>query len=213
MGRRGNSKPLILAVMAAPLALGGCAMTSTYGTGELPEVALLHEVTGGLISKKKQPHIDYGPRAPLVMPPNDELPPPAEAASATDPNWPTDPNQPTALASASAEDDLSGAASREEYKKLRPLAGLLASNAGPATPNNDTDQERQATYDFINHAHQQHEAFGKALADANGYNTTERKYLTDPPLAYEQPAGSAPTEFQGIGKKRSFWQRLFPGGS
>ncbi len=80
-------------------------------------------------------------------------------------------------------------------------------------PNNDNDRERAATYDFIQQSRKQHETFNKALADANGYNAGERKYLTDPPIIYEQPAGTAPTEYKGIGKKRGFWQMFFPGKS
>ena len=210
MGRRGVSSSLIFTVLAAPLALGGCAMTSTYGTGEAPELALLHEVTGGLVTKPKKNKIDYEPRAPLVMPSSDALPPPAEAAAATDPNWPADPNQPV-LASAASGEDFSGATAREQYKQTRPLAGLLPGGATTPGPRSDNDVDRQATYEFIRQSRQQHATFDKALADANGFNPNERRYLTDPPLGYEQPTDTAPTEYEGVGKKRGFWRRLFPG--
>ena len=55
MGRPGILQIAALSLpLGAPLALGGCAMTSTYGTGEAPEVALLREMTGGLISGEKK---------------------------------------------------------------------------------------------------------------------------------------------------------------
>ena len=57
--------------LAALLPLAGCSMTSTYGTGEAPEMALFREMIGRLLDKnKKKPPIDYQPRAPLVMPPD-----------------------------------------------------------------------------------------------------------------------------------------------
>ena len=96
MTRSALAGPLaISALLLLPVTLGGCGMaTSTYGTGEMPEVAMFREVTGGLLNKKnpKAP-IEYQPRAPLVMPAATEaetLPPPAEAAAAATPDWPVD---------------------------------------------------------------------------------------------------------------------------
>ena len=54
MGRGKVSNSLMLLALAAPVALTGCAMTSTYGTGEVPEMALFREMTGGLMSKEKK---------------------------------------------------------------------------------------------------------------------------------------------------------------
>jgi hypothetical protein len=212
--------PRVLAVAAllASGGLAGCSQMATYGTGEVPEVAMLREATGSLLIRGHKKPIDYEPRAPLVMPPSDTaLPPPAEAASAaSDPDWPIDPSKQTAaVASTDPELGMHGNnrprnITPEDARRLAPL-GELASNAPTPVVNNDRNEVRNSMYDFINSGKKQHKAFGKALADANGYDTTRRRYLTDPPIAYAKPADSAPTEYNGVGKKRGFWQKLFPG--
>src|SRR4051812_12683696 len=96
------------ALLLSPIALSGCVHTATYGTGEVPEMAMFHEMTGGLLDKnKKKEPIDYQPRAPLVLPPAGDasLPPPADTAAAANPNWPVDRDQLTAAADARSSDD------------------------------------------------------------------------------------------------------------
>jgi hypothetical protein len=87
MGRSAFSAASGAAALLTML-LAGCG-PSTYGTGEVPEFAILREVTGGLGAPKKKP-IEYQPRAPLVMPPSAaQLPAPVEpAAEAADVQWP-----------------------------------------------------------------------------------------------------------------------------
>lgn len=220
MGRRGIlGTSLALGMAGAPLLLGGCAQTATYGTGQVPEMALFHEMTGGLLSRndKKAP-IDYQPRAPLVMPPDgSQLPPPTETASAdSGGDWPIDPDKggTTALASAEQTDkegNPENAATPEEYRRLRPLAGVFPTQHQQTQPNNDVAQLRNSTYDFIHTAQGQHNTFSKALNDKDGFSETDRRYLTEPPLAYRQPADTAPAEYKGIGKEKGFWRRFFPG--
>ncbi len=90
--------------------------SATYGTGEVPEVALLREMTGGFLSKgEKKQDIAYEPRAPLVMPPSGtSLPPPAPTAQSADPNWPVEQSQ---VASLAPGDETP----QEQYRRLRPL--------------------------------------------------------------------------------------------
>jgi hypothetical protein len=85
---------LAVAPLVAAAGLGGCIQTSTYGTGESPELAIFREVTGGFGRPKEAP-IQYQQRAPLVMPPaKEQLPQPVEVAAATDGvAWPEDPDQ------------------------------------------------------------------------------------------------------------------------
>src|SRR4051794_39340687 len=80
-----------MALLGAAMGLGGCMSGATYGTGEVPEMAIFHEMTGGIGSEKKKP-IEYQPRAPLVMPPTvGQLPPPVETADASAGTaWPRD---------------------------------------------------------------------------------------------------------------------------
>lgn len=193
-----------LAALAAAASLGGCMQSTTYGTGEVPEMAIFREMTGGLGANKKE-KIDYQPRAPLVMPPsNQELPPPAESTQVANAAWPLDPDK-TPKGSRYQDDTPLDDISPAEFHRLKPLAGRVGN------PNWYKESNHyQPALDVIN-TKQQHE-FKAALDDMNGVGHKERRYLTEPPLAYREPAATAPTEFEDIKKKRAgFFSRLFGG--
>jgi hypothetical protein len=176
----------LFAALAAAAAMGGCART--YGTGQAPEMALFSEMTGGLMRTEKKEPIQYQARAPLVAPPTTgQLPPPVEVADAANANWPVDPDQTVERRAYGDEARFDGQA---EYRRLRPLAGMMPEQTGPRE-----DWDRiNPQYDVI-HAKQQREQFEKELAESKGYGrTTERKFLTDPPIAYRAPADTAPME-------------------
>jgi hypothetical protein len=209
------SAPCAAALLAAVAGLGGCMSTSTYGTGEAPEMAIFRELTGGF-GAQKQPPIEYQPRAPLVMPPSTAtaaaaLPSPVQTASVANPAWPIDPDQtpkPSKYGDPmddNARDDISP----EEAARLKPLAGM--GNTEWESPFGD-DINDQA-YDIISNKGQQ-ETFQAALNDAKGVGRSGRKYLTDPPEPYREPAATAPTEFEDIDQDGGgFWlTRLFTGG-
>lgn len=194
------------AILFLPITLAGCAQTSTYGTGEMPEVALFREVTGGILNKEEKAPIEYQPRAPLVMPPAaGQLPPPVESGSTASADWPVDPNERVASADARANDDNPfNDVNQAEYRRLRPLAGVL-----PDTPRNVREDEsgKEEYYNNIVHGRAQREAFSKAIADEKGYGRSERRFLTDPPLTYRDPVGTAPTEFEDIQEDGNFLTR------
>jgi len=213
MGRAKVSNTLTLLALAAPVALGGCAMTSTYGTGQAPEMALFSEMTGGLLGKKEKAPIDYQARAPLVMPADAQLPQPVEAAAVADANWPDDPSQRKRTRADINYEDPESEVTQDDYRRLRPLSGVFASNATTTnSSNSDVAAERDEYYRFVHQTQGQSSTFKKALADANGTGRTERRYLTDPPTAYRLPTDTAPTGEIGNGvKKKGFWRRFFPG--
>jgi hypothetical protein len=192
-----SAAPWLFSVLLTPVLVAGCSPTATYGTGEAPEMAMFREVAGGFLGGKKDEEIAYQPRAPLVMPPTAEaLPPPAETASATSPDWPIDPSERVAVA-ADSRGDIRAGGSQAEYRRLKPLAGVL-----PDAPRGPTDFELQHTaHSTAYETSHQREAFQQALADAKGYDVTERRYLTQPPTEYSQPAATAPSEFEDINGK------------
>jgi hypothetical protein len=197
---------LPLALSGAPV-LSGCSPTATYGTGEAPEMALFREVTGGLLTKNDKPPIEYQPRAPLVMPPTaEELPPPAETASAASPDWPIDPDE-RVLAASRIDEDARAGGSQAEYRRLKPLIGVLPQRSAG---NLDT---RGSPYDIVNSRRQRQE-FQQALAESKGYARKERRFLTDPPTEYREPAATAPAEFENInsGGGGGGWLRWLMGG-
>jgi hypothetical protein len=205
------------AVPALLLPLGGCGMT-TYGTGQVPEMAMFREVSGGFLNRneKKEP-IEYQPRAPLVMPPATEtagaqLPDPVQTASAASPDWPQSLEDRIGDADARAEDDdPRNDVNQAEYRRLKPLAGVF-SNAG-ARPTYELDESGRTEYYKIVHSKQkQGKEFKQALAEMKGYGRTERRYLTDPPMTYREPVATEPgTEPVVPKKKKNFLARWFPG--
>ena len=201
------------AFFAALPALGGCGSSTTYGTGQAPEMAVFSEMTGGLTGgKKNQEPINYQPRAPLVMPPDGQLQQPIETASAEGGPWPSTSNadaigdRGTGPDDEVARDDITP----EYVRRLRPIAGLVPPSTDDRTEfDNDRDD---AKYDTIKDKGQ-NKQFRADLAEAKGLNTTKRRYLTDPPEGYRTPADSAPTEFDKIdkkGEKKNFFTRLWP---
>jgi hypothetical protein len=189
------------------MAMSGCISTATYGTGESPEMSIIKGVTGGLtgIGKEKE-KVVYKPRAPLVMPPENSLPTPVETASA-DPNWPVEADAP----GAEVEADALGNTSRTDpnyVRKLQALVGALPASKRPAS----YDPERAADEAHLEGLRNPdaRKKFKAALADADGTNSTERRYLTDPPTAYREPAETAPQEFEDIDENPSgsFFSKL-----
>jgi hypothetical protein len=183
------------ALLVAPMLAGGCISTATYGTGESPELAIFREVLGGFGAPKKQP-IEYQPRAPLVLPPTGEtLPPPVETAAVANPDWPVDPN---AASAATDFDNPERAVSPEEAQRLAPLAVMSSPPTEPQRPDNNYNP----SLDVIG-KQKQLTAFRTAVAEENSVvSAGGRRYLTEPPDTYREPATTAPTEFEEIEKKK-----------
>ena len=180
------------ALLTFGTALGGCINTATYGTGESPEMSVVKGATKGLTGfGKKKEEIDYTPRAPLVMPPESNLRDPVASAAEADPDWPGQSQR------AKVEDPL-GPTSRDN-KEYRDSLQPIRSTEDPRSAGYDPEKDiARANVDYIRQREARKE-FKKALADADVYNNAEgRRYLTDPPEAYREPAESAPKEFDDI---------------
>jgi len=188
---------LAAAALAAP-GLAGCIQTSTYGTGQSPEMAIFRELSGGLGGQKKEP-IVYQPRAPLVMPPSSEgLPPPAETAATANAAWPRDPDQTAEGRRQFGDENPRDDVSPEEARRLAPLTAMGDLPSGEKGWN----ENENPAYDVVNK--EKRESFRAALDEADGIRQ-ERRYLTDPPDAFRAPAPSAPAEFEEIKRDRGFF--------
>ena len=205
------------AVLAALPALGGCISSTTYGTGQAPEMAVFSEMTGGLAggNKNKEP-INYQPRAPLVMPPDGQLQQPIETASAEGGPWPSnsDADAVGALGTGRDDDIARNDITPGYARRLRPIAGLLpaTSDDRDRSSGNDSAARINRKYETLKNPDQAKQ-FSADLAEAKGLSTTKRRYLTDPPEGSRAPAETAPTEFEEIdkkGKKKNFFARLWP---
>lgn len=160
--------------------------TANYGTGESPEVAIFREMTGGMLSPKKEPVV-HKPRAPLVLPPSAaQLPPPAAAPQVASAQWPDDPDKRTRGRKVSAENPRDEV-TQDDYRRLKPLAAAARASGG-ASSASDPDLDGMSA---VARAQKERKAFQSGLNDANGFSG-ERRYLTDPPESVREPAPTAP---------------------
>jgi hypothetical protein len=159
----------------------------------------------GIIPKEKAP-IVYNERAPLVLPPKLDLPPPAPGggAEARNGNWPKDPD--VAAARKASADARAPYTSTELYKNSngKPLsieemrAGRNPNNyvsGGPTGPVGGQADKSVMSPDELRSFKQ-----NDAKLEGGGL---ERRYLSDPPGGLLKAAGSAPLKAsadpQGVG--------------
>jgi len=200
-------------VVAALLAAGSPARAGDDDDSE--HVPLDTKIFRGLMDQlglqRDGAGITYEERAPLVIPPNRDLPPPekADAALSNNPAWPVDPDvQRRKLeaaqrrnASANADDTL-----RKEWGPLRPqdlAAGPKPRNTRSTaddsyrSPNGSSDQ-----FDPSMHGPKPGTFFGKLFGKdepdvASFTGEPPRTALTDPPPGYQTPSPDQP---YGVGK-------------
>lgn len=183
----------LLPLLASGLALGGCMSSPTYGTDKTANEQLMSDV-GNMISlaPKRKPPIDYEPRPDLVKPDpntaeNMSLPPPQDSvASANNPDWPESPEARRArlLKETTANQD------NPNFKPtIVPDDVVVAQN-----PNHANNGDRDFT---VGNTAAQSALFKKKLAQSQQGSPTTRKYLSEPPLTYRQPAATAPSDELG----------------
>jgi hypothetical protein len=168
-------------VAVSAVALSGCVgMAPTYGTGKAADTQLMEDVTGmfSLSGSKKREQIDYKPRPELVKPAdtkNAPLPAPQDNITTASAGgaWPESPEARLARVRADAT------AKRDDL-------GFEPEVDMPIEKN-----RRSISVD------KQRKDFNERLAMSNQGSATERRYLSEPPLEYRQPAATAATDDVG----------------
>ena len=193
-----------LAVSLAAFALGGC-MGPTYGTGKTAGETMVSDLDGmlSLGPKNKEP-ISYTPRAELVKPKDvSVLPPPREGINAeNDPNWPESPEVRSARIKAAADArDTGGAVSADVMvsRKEGISEDVIAANTNNRRAESETENGKTTL--SPDQLESGREAFKKRLQESNQGSPTQRKYLSEPPVAYRQPASTAPVGDPGVDEK------------
>jgi hypothetical protein len=193
--KRHASATVAGAVLVACLALSGCMGGTTYGTGVSQEKQTVDDIYNMFTLKRSRVDIDYTPRADLIVPENsEELPEPLDSAAATsNPEWPEAPEQRVArIRSQAGEiDERSGEYSIEE--QLRAKEGIGIEN-GPTKKFvvGQTDRDgNPLQYNGEENKAKRREVLARK-AELGPTTGTERRYLTDPPVAYRTPAETAP---------------------
>lgn len=195
----GISKLASAAALAASTVLvAGCVGGPTYGTGKPAGQQLLEDVTSmASIQPKRGEPIAYTPRPELVEPPTTEiLPQPQDdIATASNPQWPESPEQRRARIRAEGEANIDNPRFRPSVSEPKATRGVDPDTLRARSMRSDTNAA-------INDPVMQREAFNKRLAASQQGSPTERRFLSEPPVEYRQPAATAPTDDVGVDEWR-----------
>jgi len=184
----------------ASIVVSGCNVGPTYGTGKSSGQQLMDDVSSLAslrpTNKSMTGNVDTRPRPELVPPApdmRDKLPPPQEVLARSDAaQWPESPE--------------------ERRQRLRDEATANQDNPNYVSPiepekisrsrTRPTDMTRRGNERIavVSRAQErkQREAYQKQRQENSGGSATNRKYLSEPPLVYRQPADTAPIDEAGI---------------
>lgn len=197
-----SSSVTAVGLLAAGFGLGGCVSSPTYGTGVSSNQQLLDDVTSfGSFIPKEKPQIDYKPRPPLVtdasQPAN--LPPPQkQIASSDNPAWPESPEQKRARLRAEATANQNNPAYEPQ----------IATDGGGGTAASPAFLQAQNKFARPNLGlAAQGEEFKRRKAANGPGDPGQRKYLSEPPVEYRQPAPTAPADQLGEDEDKKQRQR------
>lgn len=186
------SRPLLIASAGAICLLAaGCTGAPTYGTGTPADKQLLNDVTGIItLGPQDKPHVDHRPRPKLVRPAKSEvavLPPPqSDVAASSNPQWPESPEarrQRLRMEATASQGDpnydpqIAGPTSSASRV---PVIRTRGENVYPAGGGPTYSRDQSAEYK-------------RRMAINKQGSPIDRRYLSEPPLTYRQPAATAPT--------------------
>ncbi|MGN6306886.1 MAG: hypothetical protein ACTHNH_18855 [Mesorhizobium sp.] len=186
---------LVAPLVVSALALAGCMGSPTYGTDKTAAEQLAGDLSNAFsLAPPQREKIDYKPRPELVKPApgqKESLPQPQDSITQTaSAEWPESPEQRRARLRAEAtehENDPNYQSQIEEDIQTNPAAVRKAmresgSSHPPAWSPEDSGGGSRARRAAIN----------AKLAESRQGSPTSRKYLSEPPLTYRQPATDAP---------------------
>lgn len=183
-------------VAVSAVALSGCVgMAPTYGTGKAADTQLMEDVTGmfSLSGSKKREQIDYKPRPELVKPAdtkNAPLPAPQDNITTASAGgaWPESPEARLARVRADAT------AKRDDLGFEPEVDMPIEKNRRTVRATRGDDVNLDGSSISVD---KQRKDFNERLAMSNQGSATERRYLSEPPLEYRQPAATAATDDVG----------------
>jgi hypothetical protein len=187
----------------AALALAGCTTPPTYGTGVSVTTQLMEDVSSAVsLSPKKGEKIAYAPRPGLVKPGNPgDLPAPQTRIVDQSGAWPESPEERRARlraeATASADDPFF------RPKIAPPQAGGLVREQQVQPVGAVGEKQKRGFGNILGNAEQRRENFNERIA--NKPDVQGRRYLSEPPVQYQQPAQTAVTN--DVGEDESIKER------
>jgi hypothetical protein len=195
---------------ALSLALGAALLASSLparaaGDGESFESKIFRNILEGVGLQKDGETINYGERAPLVIPPSRALPPPekSDAALAKNPAWPKDPDVARRKVEAAQQRNRNISEEREhEQDRLRP--DELTPGGRPKPQQARTDDGYQSPPNGYGNPlppsqlGSKGNIFGSLFGKKNNDEVTNftkeppRAALTEPPPGYQTPSPDQP---------------------
>jgi hypothetical protein len=182
-----------VSVSVLALLLSGCSAVENVASLDIAGNTM---AAIGIVSANREKPEDPKPRGPLVVPGQTVLPQPRESATATDPNWPKDSDRAEEVRQAEA--DRKG----QEYLERLSRDNMVLSpqemaegfgqmpgdgrNADPIQRGDDGVDPKLSPQELK----RQSEDFAKLAEQNSGQNSTERRYLIDPPSDYRRPSGA-----------------------
>jgi hypothetical protein len=179
-------------VAVSAVALSGCVgMAPTYGTGKAADTQLMEDVSSMFsLSPKKKDQIDYKPRPELVKPAKaDALPAPQDnITTASAGAWPESPEARMARIRAEATANRDNLDFQPEVElDVKPARQTIRATRGDDVNMDGSTKSIES----------QRKDFNQRLAMNRQGSPTERRYLSEPPLEYRQPAATATTDDVG----------------
>ncbi|WAJ27708.1 hypothetical protein [Antarcticirhabdus aurantiaca] len=187
-------------VVAAGIGLSGC-MGPTYGTGTSAGAQLFDDLDQFADLTPNSTQIPYAPRPELVRPNSvGALPAPRSVRNTTDdPNWPESPEQRAArLRAAGDAVNNNGDTPIRGDVLAAEKEGVTDEMRAAATRNGRSSESRRlyssasgSTTLSPTQLRSSRELIQQRVAEQRG-NPNQRRYLSEPPTTYRQPAASAP---------------------
>ncbi|HXW28028.1 MAG TPA: hypothetical protein VEK55_01590 [Xanthobacteraceae bacterium] len=190
------------AVMGLFLVTGhGTAIAQENDDDDTFEQKIIKGVLGGIGLDVGNPGIDYSARAPLVIPPNTDLPPP-ETAAATPPAWPKEARRKKPTSSKKldpngsvrqADMERATASAAEMTSGPKPAAGASGTPPPPADPvDNTSDVGGRPLPASVVDKIGLFNIFGNKAEQAQFVHEPPRVNLTQPPTGYQTPSPNYP---------------------
>jgi hypothetical protein len=185
------TRVLVLApLVASGLALSGCMSSPTYGTDKTANEQLIGDLSNALtLAPPKREAIDYKPRPPLVKPApgqKEALPAPQDDIVQTaNAQWPESPEQRRARIRAYATE-------HRDDPGFEPEVVNDGSGGIPVMRRNPNDKLASSPFTYQKEEASNREEVNRRLVENRQGDPTSRKYLSEPPLTYRQPAATAP---------------------
>lgn len=185
--------------------LSGCVQGSTYGTGKTQEQQLVNDLTGILGGDEDKPNIQYVERPNIVKPANTAaLPTPSSEFGTNAQAWPESPDNRLQRLRADLESDdaLTRARAKRELQKMdnvkregaRQRQRARFASAGIDPDKTELTSQEQRTL-FRNLRDQRR-------ASRTGSTDGQRRYLSEPPTEYRQPAQTATVGNVGLTERQ-----------